>query len=580
MQNEDLIQILENNYTQAFDYRERRHSEWNENYTLYRGKIIINRLTQRQNVCIPLMKETVRTWLSDIDDAPSIEFEVISDARTPEEIGKKEEKEICLKEYWLDFFRKQKIELKDIVDKKQVGLYGRSFKKINVANGRPTIEIIDPQHILIDRYVDSTDIDTAQFIYHIGIYRTLKDLEANENYNQEAVKELKEFYATEQGIIKAAENYQAAIDQIDKMEKMGVPDMDSPILGETYVELNECYQKLWDKDEQKIHLVVKVDDKILMNKPLNEIIGETEDDYWANHYPFSTWADDVEKTDIWSDSLADIIRPINKVLNSWFSQLVENRTLRNFGMNYYDATNPRFIPQTFEPVPWGWYPVPGDPNRIIKRVDIPELTEGIDEMMYLTQIAERASAVTSIKKGATERRQVTLGEVQLAMGQAQERIAATAKFYSESWNDFVYRWYKFIEAQADNLEIVKIAKKSWKAGKMYSRDIKPKDWLSKGGYRIRVVSSAEQEAKTFENVQKFTAIVGQIPNNIPLQEIYQKKLLDMLNLNPEEIEKVLNFEKQKMMALAEPVAEPVVPSPVALPSKTIPVPIGEELAIR
>ena len=85
-----------------------------------------------------------------VDDAPDLEFDEMVDARTEKELARKGDKEIVMKEYWWEFFRKQKVVLKDIVDKRQVGLYGRSFKKLNVVNGKPTMEIIDPQHILIE----------------------------------------------------------------------------------------------------------------------------------------------------------------------------------------------------------------------------------------------------------------------------------------------------------------------------------------------------------------------------------------------------------------------------------------------
>lgn len=556
MNNEELIEIINKDTEQAFNYRERRHEQWNDNYTLYRGKVILNRLIQRQEVCVPLMKETIRTWLANVDDAPSVEFEENVDVKSLEDLAKKEEKEIALKEYWLNFFRKQKVEIKDIVDKKQVGLYGRSFKKLNVVDGEPTMEIVDPQNILIDRYTDPTDLDSASFVFHIGIYRTLKSLEENENYDQRVVRELKEFYATEQGIIKAQENYEAAMAQSEKLERMGVPDVDSPLLGETYVELNECYRKLWEEGEEEIYLIVKTGEKILMKKPLEEVIGKTDNHYWQTHFPFSTWADDVEQTDFWSDGLGDTVRPINKVLNSWFSQLVENRTLKNFGMNFYDATNPRFIPQTFELVPWGWYPVPGDPNKIIKRVDVPDLKESLPEMQYLTSLAERATAVTAIQKGVTERKQITLGEVQILAGKAQERAIYTSKFYLESWKDFGFRWYKFIEAQSENLKAVKLSKKSWRIGISYLRLIEPKHWLSKNGYQVKVFTSAEQEAATLDTIQKFTAVLGQMPDNLPLKRHFQRKLLTLIDLDPEAIREVMEFEEQKL----------TMPKPEALPA--------------
>jgi len=576
MENDDLKQILEADYTQAFNFRERRHAEWNENYTLYRGRVALNRLTQRQNVSIPLMKETIRTWLAGIDDSPDIVFEDMSDIRRTRfesgeeylnKFGEIKEREIALNEYWIEFFRKQKVEIKDIVDKKQVGLYGRSFKKLNAIDGQPTLEILDPQDVLIDRYADPSDIDTAQFVFHIHIYRTLKSLEMNKNYDQEVVRQLKTFYATEQGLIKASENYRAAVERAEKLEKMGVPDIESPVLGETYVELNECYRKLQNEKEnrQEIYLIGKVDEYILMKKPLEEAIGKTKDNYWRDHYPISTWADDVERTDIWSDALADTIRQICKVLNSWFSQLIENRTLRNFGMNYYDATEPKFIPQTFEPIPWGWYPIPGDPNKIIRRVDIPELKEGLPEMMYLTGIAERATAITAQEKGVSEKKQITLGEVKILAAKTQEKAIATAKFYRESWKDFCYRWSKFIEGQADNLEPIKLSKKSL-AGKLYSRIIKPKNLVSEVNYQIKVFFSAEQEAKTLEDIQKMTAVNGQMPDNVPLRKIFQKKLLNMINLNPEDIKEILDFEEQKIKTLPTPTSPGVALPEAAIPS--------------
>ena len=58
----------------AIELQERKHDDWNDNYELYRNKVRINRLTQRQAVNIPLMKETVKTLLSKIDDPPEVDW--------------------------------------------------------------------------------------------------------------------------------------------------------------------------------------------------------------------------------------------------------------------------------------------------------------------------------------------------------------------------------------------------------------------------------------------------------------------------------------------------------------------------
>ena len=58
----------------AYEFAERRFDDWNENYELFRNKVKTNRLTQRQAVNIPLMKETIKTILSKVDDPPVVDW--------------------------------------------------------------------------------------------------------------------------------------------------------------------------------------------------------------------------------------------------------------------------------------------------------------------------------------------------------------------------------------------------------------------------------------------------------------------------------------------------------------------------
>ena len=84
-----LLDKLQREKKIAREFVERRYEAWNEIYELYRNKVRTNRLTQRQAVNIPLMKETVKTLLSKIDDPPTIEWK---------ELGGDEQKEIVLQE--------------------------------------------------------------------------------------------------------------------------------------------------------------------------------------------------------------------------------------------------------------------------------------------------------------------------------------------------------------------------------------------------------------------------------------------------------------------------------------------------
>ena len=90
----------------AIDLRERKHEDWDDNYLLYRNKVKTNRLTQRQAVNIPLMKETIKTLLSRIDEPPEIEWK---------ELGGDEQKELIYQEVWTDQAKKNKLDRKSVV---------------------------------------------------------------------------------------------------------------------------------------------------------------------------------------------------------------------------------------------------------------------------------------------------------------------------------------------------------------------------------------------------------------------------------------------------------------------------------
>ena len=543
------LEMLRLNKSSGYNYRQRRQEDWLENYTLYRDKVTYNRLTQRQSVNLPLMKLACLTNLKDIDDIPMIYFENLDNDK---------QAEVFQNEAWRVVGEENDFELQDIVDKKQVFLYGRSFDQWQIADGTIKMTIQDPEDILVSRFTDPTNIHSSRFLVHTHIFKAIGELENNPMYDQEAIRRIREFYATEQGIIKQSANQEMMTEKNKKMQEMGVPDVDNPILGETYVELtlHFVYRKEDGDDEEQLYLYVEADDmEILMKKRLEEIIGKTKDHYWRNHFPYNSWADDLERQDFWSDGIADMVRTPNKVLNSWFSQLVENRTLRNFGMQYYDSTVEGFTPQTYNPVPWGWYGYPGNPNEGIKKVDIPDLSESLDEMEFIINMTEKASGATATQQGAQTERQITLGEVQLALGEAKERIRGMSKFYTPAWKQRAVMFLKLIEAAGDKIDAVKIYKKGRNTNDIYEREISPPDWMTESGYQVRIWSQDEKRANDSETLQKLNATTMFIPNNPKLMEIYQRKLLEFAELSPEEINDIMEYEDQKRDMITQSMAQ-------------------------
>jgi hypothetical protein len=233
------------------------------------------------------------------------------------------------------------------------------------------------------------------------------------------------------------------------------------------------------------------------------------------------------------------------------SAIAENRVLRNFNMHYFNSNLEGFVPQTFQPVPFGWYPIPvpegGKIDDVLKTVEIPDMSESLDEMDYVKKLVETAVAANTTIQGNVEQRKVTLGEVELATQAAKERITSIAKFYMLAQKEKGDKWAKLMNANADKLEAVKLYKKSHK-GNYFPKTVTGKDWQSDKGYNCRAVSSTEREKESLDTIQKLNAVKAQFPNNIALTKIYGKKMLEFGKLNPDEVKQVLDEEEQRMKA--------------------------------
>ncbi len=536
-----------------YRHRERRHSVWTEIYELYRNKVITNRLTQRQSVNVPLMKETIRARLAQKGDPIDLHFDCLD--QDPEVA---QQREIFMNEYWLDTAEHNKLDIRDMVDKKQEELYGRSLMKLNVVGGRITIEVIDPFDILVDRYVDPADIETARRITHLHIYRALGELDRNALYDRDAISRLRAFFATKRGLIKAEQNVQAAREKNQRLADLGVPDIDNPALGETYVELNEMLYREWDpaRKETVTRLAVMAEGEILTDRPLAEVLN-------VDFYPYVTMASDVERTDFWSDGTGDITLTPNKILNVWMSQLTENRTLRNFGMQYFDSTNEKFNPRTFVPAPFGWYPVPGKPDDMVKRIEIPELSESLDEMNFVIAMNERATAATGIVKGTGPERETTLGEFNKLAAMAAERIGSDDTYILRRNRDLGEKFWKLAEANADKLDAVKLHKKS-ASGAYWEREVSPSDWKSGTGYKVRVVSKAKKDQEQLDQLSRMTAVRNLFPGNAAFDRSLKEIALDIVNLDQDRRKEVLEADEQVASQLAALRAPPqVAPVPMS-----------------
>lgn len=313
----DELQRLQIEKKAAVELQKRKHEDWNDNYELYRNKVKTNRLTQRQAVNIPLMKETIKTLLSRIDDAPNVEWK---------ELGGDEQKELIYQEVWDQQMRDGATELVDVLDKKNVLLYGFSVKKLNIHQTGVDISVLDVYDIALDPLLNPWDLESARFIIHQNIFRSVREILADERYTKEGKNDLKIWADTDPGITQSKENQEQWEKKMERLQSMGLTHKDFAYFagGDRIVNLTEHYTKFWNGKKFEKRVVVYAENTIeLLNEKLEDLLGC---DFW----PFVLWSEDPEVNDVYPDSVADLVRTPNKVLNVWFSQLIENRTLKPY----------------------------------------------------------------------------------------------------------------------------------------------------------------------------------------------------------------------------------------------------------
>jgi len=526
----------------AVNFQKRRHEQWQSTYDLYRDIIHINALTQRQSVNIPIMKETKRTILSRIDESPSVFFDCL------EKGVKGRDKEIRTNELWQDDFDRCNFEAIDILEKNNVLLEGRTFKVLNYKGGRFEVEVPDNLDIVIDPKTSVINIETARYFTRLHIFKTLKEVLSDKKYSDEAKQKLKENLQADAvgGFLTfSGDATQQAKDKI--LQDLNITNFDELKAFDVLIELNEHFTNIWDEKGKKwvrYVLVIANDKTVLYKETLKKTLGI---EFW----PIVSWADDLDGKDFWSDGVGDVIRTPNKIANIYFSSMLENREYNNLSMFWYLPV-PGYNPQTYEPEPFGQYPAPlikdAQGNympieQVIKQVAIPKLEDSLVSIDFLIKLIERATAATAIEKGVGEKKQITLGEVQELAAKSAERIVSMAKFYRRAWKEFAWKWLEITKANANEKNPITLYKKSYD-GSYYSEEVRPSDWISDKGYRIRVMSSSEQEGEAQASIQKLLAVKTQMPNNPALTKVINKRLVDFLKLTVEEVREIEGAEKQ------------------------------------
>jgi hypothetical protein len=92
--------------------------------------------------------------------------------------------------------------------------------------------------------------------------------------------------------------------------------------------------------------------------------------------------------------------------------------------------------------------------------------------------------------------------------------------------------------------------------------------MTKTGYIVKVWSQNEKDAKDSEELQILNAVMANMPGNQKLIEIYQRKLLEFAKLQPDEVNDIIEAEKNKIPTQLPmgTVTQPTQPAQITQPT--------------
>ena len=175
-------------------------------------------------------------------------------------------------------------------------------------------------------------------------------------------------------------------------------------------------------------------------------------------------------------------------------------------------------------------------------------------MNFVINILEKATGATSTQQGVPEQKQVTLGEIQLMVGEAQSRVKGMSKFYTPAWQERGMMFLKLIEAAPEKLDAVKIFRKGKNTNHLWARTIDPSDWMTPAGSIVKVWSQEERNSQNVDEINKVHAASSLFPGNAKMKEIERRKALSFAGVKPNDVNEVMK-EQEKIDQAGMPGAQ-------------------------
>lgn len=508
-------------YDIALKYRSQRVSSWhkNEDWYLQRKK---KEIQGRHNIMLGEMQGFIDTLLSKIDDAPTIKYNPTNEAdtRKAEKVSKAWEKDSSITQGdWA---------YKDLLGKKQCGLYGRTGYKYfaeSYPKYKSNLVLIDVYDLLVDPLCGGEDIEKARFLGHDNIFKTTYELENSTLYDPKQVMLAKMGVARDEtkkddNTLNEKTNRASILgltpDKYQSEETLKLCEWYTTFKGTRYLITFDHNSKQWLRCEK-----------------LKDIFKTAEYPNGDPLWPIDSWATNPDMFEFWTPSPADQVRETIEAKSLLISQAFDNRMYNNFGMKAYDL-NAFPNPALLEPRWGGLVPYNSRENGKSIQDNIYEFRYpalGDTQVLYNILDTEKGknSGITPSTQGlAEDDKKVGVMEGEMAM--AADRMGLFNKSYGRFWVKMGKRYLNGLKEHLnETMSIKMIGEKGISWDKLIKSELNT-------DFDIEIIgANAELYADAQMIKQKLTILQSLINNQGLNQTNLIKKILEIASFEMSEI---------------------------------------------
>lgn len=416
----ELVSIAQQQLIQGMQAKEKRMASIRDYYDLYNNKVI-QVDTDIWNAPFPFLADRVDTFLSKIDEPPSLEFKIPNRPTLSEKI----------KSVWLQEMSSTRAgwKRKDRVEKKMSLITGRAISKIYASS---VMNKYESHYDVVDVFSFIADptrgrLEDGNYHGEVDIFKTIHSLKKGAEagyYHKENI----ELLSTRTDTQKEGDNH-AIKGKFDRIKALGIDVETTSFAGQRGINMTEWVMR--HEGEQYY----------LFFDPISGLWARAErlkDVFWNNTTPFTSWATHFDEFAFWTKSVCDDAYPIAEATRFLLNNALENEKRRVRPMRMVESGSLVNIRELQDYVPDNVILSQRGSNPNVITLSTPDASATINIVEYLDNLSQSKSGVRS---SAITEKDPKVGIYYGELSKEADRIGSINKEYNESYADKGYNFF-------------------------------------------------------------------------------------------------------------------------------------------